>query len=78
MVIKQRKNQVPEEDSAVAESPNPKISADWRPTAAEPSPLWRKLWARLLTNKKEKPTDTRKDASEGKCEDGNERKVPDF
>lgn len=30
-----------------------KIKAEWRPVASEPSPLWRKLWSRLLINKKE-------------------------
>ncbi len=32
-----------------------KVVVKWRPIAKEPSPLWRKLWARLVINKKGKP-----------------------
>ena len=33
----------------------PKVVVHWRPISGEPLPLWRKLWARLLINKKEAP-----------------------
>ena len=34
---------------------NLKITTNWRPVAGQPSPLWRRLWARLLMDKKGKP-----------------------
>ena len=36
-------------------NPRLKVIVDWRPTAGEPSPLWRRLWTRLLLNKKGTP-----------------------
>lgn len=32
-----------------------RVKVNWRATAGEPSPLWRKLWARVLINKKGTP-----------------------
>lgn len=45
----------------------PKVKACWRPVAGRPSPLWRKLWVRLLINKNQTPNNEApaKDASEG-------------
>ena len=36
-------------------NPNPKVIVNWRPIAGEPSPLWRRLWTRILMNKKRTP-----------------------
>ena len=56
-----------------------RVKANWKPTAGEPSAAWRRLWDKLLLgSRKEKPTGTRLDASEGECKDGkNGRTVPD-
>ncbi|MBA7673721.1 hypothetical protein ES703_81925 [subsurface metagenome] len=37
-----------------------KVKASWRPVVGEPSPLWRKVWSRLLINK-EKATPNKGD-----------------
>lgn len=71
MAIEQGNNQVPEENSAVADNPNPKITTNWCPVAGEPSHLWRKLWARLLISKKRTPPEQapREDTLTGSAEE---------
>ena len=47
----------------------PKIVVNWRSTGAEPSHLWRKLWARLVANKEGTPPATHEAASDKKYEE---------
>ena len=38
---------------------NPKVVVHWRQVRGEPSPIWRRLWAKLLADKKTSPTGVR-------------------
>ena len=51
----------------------PKIVVNWRPIVGEPSRLWVKLWARLVTNKKGTSPATHEAASDKKYEDENDK-----
>ena len=64
---------------AARNNPEPEVSVNWRRTGGEASPDWVRLWRKLLlASRKEKPANTRLDASEGECKDGkNGRTVPD-
>ncbi len=41
----------------------PKVVVSWRPVDEKPSSAWRRLWAKLLANGRQKPG-TRQDAGE--------------
>ena len=48
-----------------------KIVTRWRPTAGEPSPLWRQLWAKLLASREpSRDTTHETDVSEVDKDDG--------
>lgn len=56
-------------------NPNPKVVVSWRSTGAEPSHLWRKLWSRLLLNKKRTlPKQAREDKLTGGAKEGRPHK----
>ncbi|MBA7563742.1 hypothetical protein ES708_05402 [subsurface metagenome] len=52
-----------------------KVVFNWRPTVGEPSPLLRRLWGKLLGNRKNKPASTRQEGGNGGCKNGNGRHI---
>jgi len=64
-----------EEVAAVKNKLEPKIVVGWRPTAGKPSPLWRRLWARLLTDRKTSPASIHEAAGDGGCRDAEKRDI---
>ena len=56
----------------MSDNHNLKITTNWRPATAGPSHLWRKLWARLVANKKGTPPATH-EASDKKYEDEDDK-----
>ncbi|MFC1982695.1 hypothetical protein ACFLV5_02795 [Chloroflexota bacterium] len=55
----------------------PEITVNWRATAGKLSPIWSRLWGKLLANKKGKLAATGEATSDGECEDGNKRNLQD-
>jgi len=50
---------------------NPKVVVTWRPVTGKPSAAWRRLWSKLLANRRQKPAGTGQDAGEkGSGNDG--------
>ncbi len=54
-------------------SPRLKVAVQWQQVSGEPSPLWRRLWAKLLADKKTSPTGVREADSSECVDDGNEQ-----
>jgi len=54
----------------VAENHNPKIIVHWRPTGAEPSSAWRRLWTKLLASRKDKRVGTAEATTDGEDKNG--------
>ena len=51
------------------EESQPKISVNWRFVDAKLSPAWRRLIAKLVASRKEKPTSTGEAAANGESKD---------
>ena len=64
-----------EEVVAVKNKLEPKIVVSWRPTTGEPSALWRRLWAKLLTDRKTRPASIHEAADDGGCRDAEKRDI---
>jgi len=60
----------PKLDAAAPIKPEPKVKTHWRPVGGKPSPLWGKLWSKLLINRKEKAAGTRSPADRKGYEEG--------
>ena len=57
----------------MGKNPNPKVIVNWRATVGEPSSAWRRLWGKLLADRKDKPGGTHQDAEDGGCTSKNGR-----
>jgi len=49
---------------------DPEVTITWRPTAGEPSSAWRRLWGKLLANRRQEPANNHEAAGEGKRGNG--------
>jgi len=53
-----------------------RVKVNWRLTTAEATPLWRRLWTRLLTDRKRDPASTHGATGDGGWKDENEGNLP--
>jgi len=57
--------------------PQPEVSVNWQRIAGEPSATWRRLWQKLLADRKGKSASTRRDPDDGELTNGSEQIVQD-
>ena len=49
-------------------NPEPKVVVQWQPTTGEPSPAFKKLWSKLLANRKRQPISAGQPTADGQAE----------
>ncbi|MBA7660800.1 hypothetical protein ES703_68806 [subsurface metagenome] len=51
------------------------VITHWRPIKGKPSPIWFRLWGKLLANKKGKVAGIGEATRDGECKDAEERDI---